>query len=82
MGLLSLLVNLSLGAKRFNVLSVPLLKGNFIVIAAVTLEELSQLLLKHWGFDLLDLSCDYLGIIAFGVLAEHLVRRQQATQPQ
>ena len=80
MGLLSLLVNLSLGAKRVSVAGLPLLKGSLIVAVGVTLEELSQLLLAYRSFDLPDLAMDYLGIIAFGVLAEHVVRRRDASQ--
>ena len=80
MGLLSLLVNLSFGAKRVTVAGLPLLKGSLIVIAVVTVEEVSQLLLKYRGFDLLDLAMDYLGIVAFGVLAEHLVRHRKTVQ--
>ena len=80
MGMLSLLVNLSLGAKRVSVAGLPLLKGSLIVVAGVTLEELSQLLLKHRSFDLPDLAMDFLGIVAFGVLADHLVRRRRVVE--
>ena len=80
MGMLSLLVNLSLSAKRVPVAGLSLLKGSLIVMLVVTLEELGQLLLKHRSFDLSDLAMDYLGIIAFGVLAEHLVRRQRLAE--
>lgn len=80
MGLLSLLVNLSMGAKRVPVAGLPLLKGSLIVIVVVTLEELSQLLLRYRSFDLSDLAMDYLGIVAFGVLAEHVVRRRRAAE--
>ena len=80
MGLLSLLVNLSFGAQRVTVGGLPLLKGSLIVMAVVTVEELSQLLLKHRGFDLLDLAMDYLGIVAFGVLAEHLVQHRRVAK--
>ncbi len=80
MGLFSLFVNLSMRVKRVDVAGFSLLKGSLIVALIVTVEEFSQLLLKHRGFSLLDLACDYLGIIAFGVLAEHWVRARQAKQ--
>ena len=80
MGLLSLFVNLSMRAKRVTVAGLSLLQGSLIVALIVTAEEFSQLLLKHRGFSLIDLSCDYLGIIAFGVLADHWVRARQAKQ--
>jgi Na+-driven multidrug efflux pump len=67
-------------AKRINIAGLSLLQGSLIVAFFVTAEEFSQLLLKHRGFSLIDLACDYLGIIAFGILADHWVRARQAKQ--
>ena len=75
MGLLSLLINSVLSAAKVRVFSFNLLKGTIIILAIVTLEELSQLLLIYRRFSFVDLLFDYLGIILFGFLADYLVNR-------
>ena len=73
-GLLSFFVNLSTGAKTTRLKSLTVLKGSLIVSALVTLEEVTQLFLKHRGFDLMDLFFDAAGIFVFGRLAKWLTR--------
>lgn len=85
MGILSFLVNYLLGGKRIHIRSIHIPTGTAIVMAIVTLEEISQIFLEHRGFSLGDLFFDYAGIIIFGYLAEFLHRRrnlQQSTQPE
>ena len=77
-GILSLFVNLSMGAKTTTYKSIPLLKGSLIVTILVIIEELSQLLLKYRGFDLLDLTADAAGILVFGRLAKWLIHGSPA----
>lgn len=76
MGVLSLLVNLSLGAARVTLGPVSALKGSLIVAALVTLEELSQVFLAYRGFSLLDLAADFAGIVLFGRLAALITARR------
>jgi hypothetical protein len=73
-GLLALLVNLALGARRWQVGGQRVLLGSAVVAALVTLEELSQLFLPNRAFSLLDLAANYAGIWVFGWLAGWLVR--------
>lgn len=80
MGLLSFFVNSVLKASRVQVFSFELLKGSLVVLVIVTIEEFSQIFLKFRGFSVVDLLCDYAGIIMFGYLAANLVNRQR--QPE
>jgi hypothetical protein len=73
-GLLSLLVNLRMGAKTTTLKSVTVLKGSLTVTILVIAEELSQLFLKYRAFDLVDLIFDAAGIFVFGRLAKWLVK--------
>ncbi len=79
MGLLSLLVNLGLNAKTFNLGSITLLKGSAVVLIAVTVEECSQIFFVHRHFDLADLAADYFGILLFGKLATWYVTKRCVT---
>jgi VanZ family protein len=76
MGLLSFLINSVMRASRVQVFSFDLLKGSLIVMAIVTIEELSQIFLKYRGFSLFDLFFDYTGIIIFGRFAAFILDRQ------
>lgn len=76
MGFLSFLINSVMRASRIKVFNFDLLKGSLIVLAIVTIEELSQLFLKHRGFSIFDLFFDYTGIIIFGHFAAYMVNRQ------
>ncbi|TFG72458.1 MAG: VanZ family protein [Anaerolineales bacterium] len=72
-GMLSFLVNLSMGAKTTPWKSITVLKGSLIVFIVVFAEECSQIFLKYRGFDLIDLLADTAGICVFGSLAKVLV---------
>ena len=77
MGMLSFLVNLATGASKVRIFSKDILKGTLLVLVVVTLEEFTQLFLEFRGFSMIDLVFDYVGIIAFGKLAEVVVRRRR-----
>lgn len=74
MGLFSLLLNLSLSARRVKVENLSLLVGSLVVAFVVTLEEFSQIFVRYRTFDLFDLACDYAGIFLFGQLASYLIK--------
>jgi VanZ family protein len=76
-GIFSLLVNLSLGAKtrRSGGLNFPV--GSLIVSAIVTIEEFSQLFVGGRSFDINDLLADYLGIFVFGRIARSIYRNTE-----
>lgn len=76
MGLLSFLINSVMRASRVQVFSFDLLKGSLIVMAIVTIEELSQIFLQYRGFSIFDLFFDYTGIIVFGQFAAFIFDRQ------
>ncbi len=76
-GMLSFLVNLSMGAKTTTWKSMSVLKGSLIVFLVVVTEEFSQIFLKYRGFDLVDLLADAAGILVFGRLAKGLVHRNR-----
>lgn len=76
MGLLSFLVNVSLGCRVVGVGGRRLLLGSLLVAAAVAAEEFSQFFLRHRSFDPLDLLSDFLGIWLFGRAALHLRARR------
>ena len=76
MGLLSFLINSVMCASRLQVFSFDLLKGSLIVMAIVTIEELSQIFLQYRGFSIFDLFFDYTGIIIFGRFAAFIFDRQ------
>lgn len=76
MGLLSFLVNASLGCRTVRVRGARLLLGSLCVAAAVAAEEFSQLFLRYRSFDLVDLLFDFLGIWLFGRAALYLLTRR------
>jgi VanZ family protein len=76
-GMLAFLINMSLDSTRTRVLSVRVLKGSLIIAVIVTLEEFSQLFLRHRGFSLIDLSADYAGILLFGQLAATITAQRK-----
>jgi hypothetical protein len=83
MGVLSLVVNLSLSCRTFEVAGgVRLLKGSALVLLVVTLEEFSQLFLRTRSFDAFDLLFDYLGIFAFGWCARRLMNRSASRRSE
>jgi glycopeptide antibiotics resistance protein len=45
-------------------------------LIAITAEEISQMFLANRTFDLIDLSCSYLGIIAGDVVVRGLKRKR------
>lgn len=75
-GVLSFVVNMSLGATRFYWLGQSVLKGSLIIFILITLEEFSQLFIASRHFDIGDLFSNYLGILVLGHCAIYLAPRQ------
>lgn len=71
-GLLSLLINLSLGCARFELWGINFFKGSIIVLVIITLEEFSQVFIPSRSFDLGDLAANTLGILCFSYLLTRL----------
>ncbi len=65
----SFLLNSSLKNRRLKILKPKILLGSLIVFSIITIEEFSQLNLDNRSFDLLDLACNYLGIVVGGFLS-------------
>ena len=75
MGLLSFFVNLLLDARQTSLANFRVLSGSLIVLLITTAEEFSQLLLPHRNFEILDLICNFCGILLFGKLAALMVKK-------
>lgn len=69
MGVLSLLVNLSLGSRRIQIGVWRVLLGSIVVSILVTGEELSQAFLPYRTLSINDWLADMAGILVFGRLA-------------
>ncbi len=76
MGGFSFLLNMVLSARTFRLWKFRYLLGSVIVLAVVTLEELSQMFVAGRTFDWSDLVFDFLGIFLFGELARFICRRK------
>ncbi|MGB2963556.1 MAG: VanZ family protein [Anaerolineales bacterium] len=77
MGILSFLVNIILKTKKIRIFSINFLLGILIVMAIVTIEELSQIFLDYRVFSIIDLVTDYFGIVLFGYLADYSLNHQR-----
>jgi hypothetical protein len=75
-GALSFPANLVLRSARIRWRRIVLRKASVFILAAITLEECSQVLFPSRTFDLLDLSAGALGVWFFGWLSEQLQRRR------
>lgn len=76
MGGFSFLLNMVLSARTFRLWKFRYLLGSVIVLAVVTIEELSQMFVAGRTFDRSDLVFDFLGIFLFGELARFICRRK------
>ncbi len=74
-GILTLLVNVGSGFKRFSLCSLRPYLGSMIVAVVVLLEECSQLYFPNRTFDFYDLLADSIGIIVFSGLTLVLEKR-------
>ncbi len=75
MGIFSLTVNLALSAKSVRVWKLNYLLGSLIVLAIVTVEEVSQIFVTGRTFDAGDLLADATGIFIFGEIARFVVKK-------
>lgn len=64
LAILSFIANYFLYPRHISIFKKPIFIGSLIVCCFITLEEFSQIYIPSRTFDLLDLSCSYLGIIA------------------
>ena len=69
LGTMSFLLNLSLGARRFETVPYRPLRGTLILLVLVTCEEFSQALSIYRTFDWGDLTANSIGILLGGCLA-------------
>ena len=79
LGIASFLANQLLYPRHFLVFGKVFFVGTLIVLVAITAEEISQMFIANRTFDLIDLSCSYLGIIAGDVAVRVLKRKQDVT---
>lgn len=70
MGLLSALLNLSLGCRRLHLGQFSVLVGSLAAALVVTLEEISQTAFASRSFSLVDLGFSWLGSWVFGLITE------------
>ena len=77
MGGFSFLLNLAFNARAVKLWKINYLLGSLIVLAVVTIEEVSQISVRGRTFDWGDLIFDYLGIFLFGELARVICRRSE-----
>ncbi|MCW5202805.1 MAG: hypothetical protein QTN59_08595 [Candidatus Electrothrix communis] len=64
LGIASFFANQLLHPRHFLVFGKVFFVGTLIVLLAITGEEISQIFIANRTFDLIDLFCSYLGIIA------------------
>ncbi len=69
-GMMSYFLNTALYFEKLSIHPVSIMKGSFILIVIVTLEEMSQYFIPSRTFSWLDLSASYLGIYFFGYLSK------------
>ena len=79
LGIASFFANQVLYPRHFLVFGKVFFIGSLIVLVAITAEEISQMFLTNRTFDLIDLSCSYLGIIGGDIVVRVLKRKQNAT---
>lgn len=72
LGIASFFANQVLYPRHFLVFGKVFFVGTLILSLAITAEEISQMFLANLNFDLIDLSCSYLGIIAGDVVVRKL----------
>ncbi|CAK8724561.1 VanZ family protein [Candidatus Electrothrix aarhusensis] len=72
LGIASFLANQLLHPRHFLVFGKVFFVGTLIVLVAITAEEISQIFIASRTFDLIDLSCSYLGIIGGDIAVRSL----------
>lgn len=75
LGIASFFANQLLYPRHFLVFGKVFFIGTLILLVAITAEEISQMFLAHRTFDLIDLSCSYLGILAGDVVVRVLKKK-------
>ena len=73
-GMMSFFLNTALYFEKLSIYPVSIMRGSFILIVIVTLEEMSQYFIPSRTFSWLDLSASYLGIYFFGYLSKNCLQ--------
>ncbi|MBU1053597.1 MAG: VanZ family protein [Proteobacteria bacterium] len=76
LGLLAFFVNYFLYPRCLRVFGKTILIGSLIVFCLITIEEVSQIFISNRTFDLLDLFCSYIGIIAGDLTVKYIKRER------
>lgn len=76
LGIASFFANQILYPRHFLVFGRAIFVGSLVVLIAITVKEISQLFLANRTFDLIDLWCSYLVIIA-GDVAVRVLKREE-----
>ena len=79
-GVMALLLNLSFNLAPVSPRNKWLLWGTTLMLSLATLEEASQYWFKYRTFDLVDLACNYLGILIIGHLPWLMSRAEKTSK--
>ncbi|MCI5162450.1 MAG: hypothetical protein D3917_10635 [Candidatus Electrothrix sp. AX5] len=80
LGIASFLANQLLHPRHFLVFGKVFFVGTLTVLVAITAEEISQIFIANRTFDLIDLSCSYLGIIGGDIFVRLLKKKRDVGQ--
>ena len=78
LGLITYSINFLLSSKQYQLWQKSILLGTTLVFAFATLEEASQYFLSTRTCDVVDLTCNYLGIFIFDRIYTRIARSQSA----
>ena len=73
LGGMTFLVNTSFSTKKINIGRFAVLLGTLIIGTIITFEEFSQIFLPHRNFEIMDLICDYAGILAGSFISQNKI---------
>jgi VanZ family protein len=70
---MTFLVNTSFSTKKINIGRFAVLLGTLIIGTIITFEEFSQIFLPHRNFEIMDLICNYAGILAGSFISQNKI---------
>lgn len=73
---LTALLNVSLRFRTFNLFGFQLLLGSLMTATGITLEEISQAFIPARNFEIMDMVCNYAGVLAGGISGFVLLSRK------
>lgn len=74
--LFSLITNLIFYTRKIKIKNNFIFMGSIIIFCLITIEEFSQIFIPSRSFDLLDLLCNYLGIILGDIMLRIIYRNR------